>query len=109
MTIEDTIYQYYEAMLQGQMEKSQELLDWDNKEASLIDYYANIRKLHKEYHLVSLEDLEIMTLFEKDGIGNADVKMTYLDKNGIERIEINKVNFRVDSKDTWKITSIKIE
>lgn len=109
LSLKDTVIEYYETMLQGQMEASQELLDWDTKEGSVIDYYANMGKLHKEYHLVSLEDVEITNISEKDGEGKADVKLIYMDKDGKERSEINKVRLRLNSNRLWKITSIKRE
>lgn len=106
MSFEDTIYHYYETMLQGQMEESQQLLDWDNNEGSIIEYYANMGKLHRKYNLVSLEEIEITSLKEKYGVGKADVKLIYMDKDYKERSEINKVNLRLNSKGLWKITSI---
>lgn len=107
MTIEDTIYEYYETMLQGEMEKSQEFLKWDSEEASIIDYYANMGKLRKEYQIISIENFEIISLSEKDETGKVTVKITYKNKNGMEKIEINKVKLCIDSKGIWRITSIK--
>lgn len=92
-------------MLQGEMKKSQEFLEWDSEEASIIDYYANMGKLHKKYHIVSIEDFEITSLSENDGKGKTTVKITYKDKNDDERIEINNIKMRLSSKE-WKITSI---
>lgn len=75
MPIEDTIFTYYETMLQGEMKKSQELLDWDVKEASIIEYYANLGELL--HHIVSVEDFEITKLSESNGKASTDVKITY--------------------------------
>jgi hypothetical protein len=109
MSLEDTIYQYYKTMLQGQMEESQELLEWDIEEGSIIDYFANMGKLHKEYHLVSLEDIEITNINEINGVGNVNVRLIYMDKDGKERSEINKAKLRINANGFWKITSIKRE
>ncbi|WP_139991456.1 hypothetical protein [Paenibacillus paridis] len=109
MSLEDTIYQYYETMLQGQMEESQELLDWNINEGSIIDYYANMGKLYREYYLVSLEDIEITNTSVINGVGNVSVRLIYMDKDGKERSEINNVKLNKNPKGLWKITSIKRE
>ncbi|MCM3745759.1 hypothetical protein M3223_00185 [Paenibacillus pasadenensis] len=106
MSLEDTVYQYYELIFQGQMEESQELLDWDLKEGSIIDYYANMSQQHRKYDLVSLQKIEFTILNEKNGVGTTEVKLVYVDRNDKERIEINKVKLRLNSESIWKIISI---
>ncbi|MWC26874.1 hypothetical protein [Paenibacillus sp. MMS18-CY102] len=107
MTIDEVIYSYYEAMLKGKMEESQQFLDWNSKEGSVIDYFANLGKLRKKYQVVSVEDLEIAILSETDGISKVDVAIIYLDNNGDKRIEGNEVMLKLNAQNSWRITSIK--
>ncbi|MBT2284181.1 hypothetical protein J7E78_11595 [Paenibacillus polymyxa] len=106
MQIEDTIYGYYENMLQGDMDESQEFLDWNSEEASMIDYYASMGKLRKEFHIVSVEDFQLTFISENGGTGKATVEITYKDKSSNEIIETNYINLRLNANGKWIITSI---
>ncbi|AOZ93619.1 hypothetical protein [Paenibacillus crassostreae] len=63
-------------------------------------------KLRKEYHIVSIKKIGVISFSRNAGVGEGVVKITYKDKNGDERYEINNLKFSLDSKDSWKITSI---
>lgn len=106
MGMKETITAYYDHMLNGKMEESQNLLDWDSEEWDIVDYYVKMPLMNKDYGLISLETFEISSSKNDDASGEAVVKITYKDKVDKNRIEINTLELHTDSNDNWKITSI---
>lgn len=104
--MKETITAYYDHMLNGKMEESQNLLDWDSGEWDIVDYYVTMPLMNKDYDLVSLETFEISSSKNDDASGEAVVKITYKDKADKNRIEINTLELHTDSNNNWKITSI---
>ena len=105
-TMEETIYDYYELLHTGNLEDSQEILDWNNKEASIIDYFGSMNKLQKQHDLKTIKDVLVTSITEVDGKGEATAKITYEDANQKEIIEINKLRLSQNRQGQWKITSI---
>jgi hypothetical protein len=104
MDMEDTIYDYYDYLFGGELEKSQEILEWDNKLASIIDYYSTMSTLNT--NRMRIKDIVITSIQEDHGKGMATVNIIYEHSNKNEVIEKNRIHLILKNKDEWKITSI---
>lgn len=108
-SIEDTIFNYYEFTLSGDMDRANEYLDWDSEEGSIIDYFSGRNKLYTLYKIVSCEDIEIADIFDKsENRREAEIILTFLDKAGIERKEKHQLKLKINENSEWKITSIVV-
>jgi hypothetical protein len=90
--MEDTIYEYYELLYRGKLEESEEILEWNHEEASVIDYFSSINKLATQHRIKRIKDLVILSINEADGKGEATVNIIYVDRpRGYHRSKSYKV------------------
>ena len=108
-TMEDTIYEYYELLYSGNLEKSQEILEWNNDEASIIEYFASMNRLQKQYNIKGIKDLVFNIHNESNGKGEVTVEIIYEEENQNEIVEVNKIKLNQNRQNQWKITSIRRE
>ena len=107
--MEDIIYDYYELLYSQRLEESQELLDWNIKEASIIDYYSTMNKMATKYKIKRIKDIVITAINETDQRGEAVVNIIYEDEDQKEIIEVNWIKGIQNIQKEWKITSIRRE
>ncbi|MDQ0170515.1 MULTISPECIES: hypothetical protein [Paenibacillus] len=107
--MEDIIYDYYELLYSQRLEESQELLDWNNKEASIIEYFSTMNKIATNHKIKRIKDLVITTINETDHRGEAVVNIIYEDEDQKEIIEVNWIKGIQSVQGEWKITSIRRE
>ncbi|MBY0202445.1 MULTISPECIES: hypothetical protein [Paenibacillus] len=105
--MEDIIYNYYELLYSQRLEESQELLDWNIKEASIIDYYSTMNKMATKYKIKRVKDIVITAINETDQRGEAVVNIIYEDEDQKEIIEVNWIKGIQNIQKEWKITSIR--